>query len=62
MGLKILMDQVPGIRVIATGSSSFELAGQTGEPLTGKKKILTLFPLAQMELLSKSYQELPHLV
>ncbi|HON13097.1 MAG TPA: ATP-binding protein [Treponema sp.] len=52
MGLKILVDQIPGIRVIATGSSSFELAGQTGEPLTGRKRTITLFPLAQMELLS----------
>jgi len=26
-GLKILVDQVPGIKIIATGSSSFELAG-----------------------------------
>jgi hypothetical protein len=35
MGLKIVADQVPGIQVIVTGSSSFELAGQAGEPLTG---------------------------
>jgi hypothetical protein len=48
--LKILVDQVPGIRMIATGSSSFELAGQIGEPLTGRKTTLTLFPVAQMEL------------
>ena len=48
--LKILVDQVPGLRVIATGSSSFELAGQVGEPLTGRKLTLTLFPVAQMEL------------
>ncbi len=49
-GLKILVDQVPGIRVIATGSSSFELAGQLGEPLTGRKTTLTLFSIAQLEL------------
>lgn len=48
--LKILVDQVPGIRVIATGSSSFDLAGQVGEPLTGRKTTLTLFPVAQLEL------------
>jgi len=52
MGLKIIVDQVPGIRVIATGSSSFELSGQIGEPLTGRKRTLTLYPIAQMELLS----------
>ena len=50
--LKIVVDQVPGIYVIATGSSSFELAGQVGEPLTGRKHTLTLYPLAQAELLS----------
>ncbi|HBX16199.1 MAG TPA: hypothetical protein DEF57_02745, partial [Candidatus Magasanikbacteria bacterium] len=50
MGLKILVDQVPNIRIIATGSSSFELAGQVGEPLTGRKRTVILFPLAQSEL------------
>jgi predicted AAA+ superfamily ATPase len=50
MALKIMVDNVPGIRVIATGSSSFELSGQIGEPLTGRKRTLTLFPLSQLEL------------
>ena len=50
MGLKILVDHVPGIRIIATGSSSFELAGQIGEPLTGRKVTLTLYPVSQIEL------------
>lgn len=53
LGLKILVDQVPGLRVIATGSSSFELAGQVGEPLTGRKRTLTLYPVAQSELLGQ---------
>jgi predicted AAA+ superfamily ATPase len=52
MGLKILVDQMPGIQVVVTGSSSFELAGQVGEPLTGRKLTLTLFPLALSELSS----------
>src|SRR4030065_1808794 len=47
--LKILVDQVLEIRVIATGSSSFDSAGQVGEPLTGRETTLTLFPVAQME-------------
>jgi uncharacterized protein len=50
LGLKILVDQVPGLRVVATGSSSFELAGQLGEPLTGRKSTLILFPVSQIEL------------
>jgi predicted AAA+ superfamily ATPase len=52
MGLKIIVDQAPGIRVIVTGSSSFELAGQVGEPLTGRKLTLNLYPMAQSELVS----------
>jgi len=50
MGLKIIIDQIPGIRVIATGSSSFDLAGALGEPLTGRKTTLVLYPLSQIEL------------
>lgn len=49
-GLKILVDHIPGIRVIATGSSSFELSGQIGEPLTGRKQTITLYPISQKEL------------
>ncbi|MEK6557795.1 MAG: ATP-binding protein, partial [Candidatus Margulisiibacteriota bacterium] len=52
LALKILVDNRPDLRLIATGSSSFELAGQVGEPLTGRKKTVTLFPLAQCELIS----------
>ena len=50
LGLKLLIDQITPLRIIVTGSSSFELAGQVGEPLTGRKKTLTLFPIAQLEL------------
>lgn len=50
MGLKILVDQLPDIKIIVTGSSSFELAGQIGEPLTGRKTTLTLFTLSQIEM------------
>lgn len=53
MGLKILVDQIPNLRVIATGSSSFDLAQKIGEPLTGRKKTIILFPFSQTELLVK---------
>ena len=49
-GLKIMVDEIPGIKIIVTGSSSFELAGQVGEPLTGRKITLTLYPVSQVEL------------
>jgi predicted AAA+ superfamily ATPase len=51
-GLKILVDNVKGIYVIATGSSSFDLAGAVGEPLTGRKRTFILYPFSQKELLS----------
>ncbi|MFA5249116.1 MAG: ATP-binding protein [Candidatus Paceibacterota bacterium] len=50
MGLKIIVDQFPGIKVIATGSSSFDLANQIGEPLVGRKRTINLYPFAQLEL------------
>ncbi|GMT44408.1 MAG: ATPase [bacterium] len=51
IGIKLMVDHIPGIQIIATGSSSFELAGQVGEPLTGRKTTLMLYPVAQMEML-----------
>jgi len=50
LNLKLIVDHIPGIRVVATGSSSFDLARSTGEPLTGRKYTLRLFPLAQLEI------------
>ena len=48
--LKLLVDTLPNLSVIVTGSSSFELAGVTGEPLVGRKRTLTLYPLSFAEL------------
>lgn len=48
--LKLIIDHIPGIRIIATGSSSFDLARAVGEPLTGRKTTLKLYPLSQLEI------------
>lgn len=50
LNLKIIVDHMPHVKVIATGSSSFDLVRDVGEPLTGRKFVLPLFPLAQMEI------------
>lgn len=50
LNLKLIIDHVQGIRIVATGSSSFDLAQGVGEPLTGRKYTLRLYPLAQLEL------------
>ncbi|MDR1188030.1 MAG: ATP-binding protein, partial [Bifidobacteriaceae bacterium] len=48
--LKMLVDARPELLVIATGSASFTLAGQVGEPLTGRHTPLALYPVAVGEL------------
>ncbi|MEI6886973.1 MAG: ATP-binding protein [bacterium] len=50
LGLKMLVDNNPNISVIATGSSSFDLQNKVGEPLTGRKRTLCLYPISQLEL------------
>lgn len=50
-GLKILVDHVEGIKVIATGSASFDLSNKVGEPLVGRSVTLKLYPLSQLELM-----------
>jgi uncharacterized protein len=49
-GLKIIVDQVPAIKVLVTGSSSFDLSNKVGEPLVGRQRIIKLFPISVMEL------------
>lgn len=51
--LKLVTDNIDDIFVIATGSSSFDLANATDEPLTGRKNIATLYPISIFELTKK---------
>ena len=48
--LKLLADTYPELQIIATGSSSFDLANQTAEPLTGRALQFTLYPFSYAEL------------
>ncbi|MCB2221167.1 MAG: ATP-binding protein [Bacteroidetes bacterium] len=48
--LKLMVDHIDGIKIIATGSSVFDLTNKLGEPLTGRKFTFHLFPIAQMEI------------
>ncbi|TVQ27781.1 MAG: ATP-binding protein [Spirochaetaceae bacterium] len=50
LSLKLLVDSQPACRIVVTGSASLELSGQIGEPLTGRKSTLTLYPVSQLEL------------
>jgi len=47
--LKLMVDELPGLRIAVTGSSAFDLGNLTGEPLTGRKHTFSLFPLSERE-------------
>ncbi len=48
--LKLMIDNIKGITLIVTGSSSFDLVNKTGEPLVGRNIVHYLYPVAQCEL------------
>jgi len=50
INLKILHDRMPSLKIIATGSSSFELANKIKEPLTGRTWSFQLYPISFKEL------------
>ena len=56
--LKLIVDSIDGIKVIATGSSVFDLSNKLGEPLVGRKNTIFLFPFAQIEFAEyENYRE-----
>jgi len=50
--LKLITDSLPEIQLVATGSSSFELANKINEPLTGRKWQYQMFPLSFAEMVN----------
>ncbi len=50
--LKLITDQIPDVQVVATGSSSFELANRVNESLTGRKREIRMFPLTFSEMVN----------
>jgi len=50
--LKLLIDELTDIQLIATGSSSFDLANRLNEPLTGRKWEYKLYPLSFGEMVN----------
>lgn len=49
IALKIIHDQLNGVKVIVTGSSSLDLANQINEPMTGRKWELNMYPISAVE-------------
>lgn len=50
INLKILHDEIPDLKILVTGSSSFLLSDRVTEALTGRKVIFTLLPVSVSEL------------
>ncbi|MDO9576928.1 MAG: ATP-binding protein [Candidatus Cloacimonadales bacterium] len=52
--MKLIIDNIADVQVIATGSSAFDLSNRTNEPLTGRKYEFQLFPFSFHELVQHS--------
>lgn len=52
--LKIIHDRLKDVRLVVSGSSSFEIANETNEPLTGRKWELNLWPISWQEYANSS--------
>lgn len=50
LALKIILDNLPNLKLIVTGSSSLDLASKISEPLTGRAWTYHLFPVSFEEL------------
>ncbi len=50
LALKFFVDKFSHLKIIATGSSMFDLSNKLGEPLTGRKFTIPVHPLSQLEL------------
>ena len=48
--IKLIIDNLPGVQVIATGSSALEMKSMMSEPLTGRKYEFHLYPLSFTEM------------
>lgn len=47
--LKLMIDEIEGLKVIISGSSSFDIYRDAGEPLTGRKYSFNLYALSERE-------------
>ena len=56
LGAKMIIDAFPNKSLILTGSSSFSLSEEIGEPLTGRHFTITLLPLSQMEMQTSKFE------
>ncbi|MCT4665592.1 MAG: ATP-binding protein [Flavobacteriales bacterium] len=49
--LKLMIDEIEGLKIIISGSSAFDILKNTGEPLTGRKYSFHLYAFSENEFL-----------
>ena len=54
--LKLMVDSIKGLKILVTGSSVFDILNVSGEPLTGRSRVVLLYPLWQGELKENALQ------
>ena len=52
--MKLITDHLHGVRLLATGSSSFQLTSEVGDSLAGRKREFRLFPVSFAEMVQHS--------
>lgn len=62
--LKLIVDSFENLKIIVTDSSAFDITNLTGEPLTGRKIELNIFPVAKSEFqkIEKPEQKIDNLM
>jgi len=65
--LKLMVDHLPDLKIIASGSSSFDLSNKIGEPLVGRQTVIMLYPVSIFEMVKNAggmhvYQDLENLM
>jgi len=48
--LKLMIDNIEGVKIIISGSSAFDISNKIGEPLTGRKSTFNLYAFSEKEL------------
>lgn len=59
--LKLMVDNLKGLKILVTGSSAFDILNISGEPLTGRNNTVHLFPIWQGELKENALQIKQHI-
>jgi len=55
INLKLIVDTIPEVSILVSGSSSFNLRNKIGDPLVGRSRYYYLYPLSLLEIVADDY-------